>query len=125
MTDLLSIACLPDHPPGRSVDLLAPHTWSHSFDAGLLCEPHDLVHFANLRGWFADADSAGGVRPVAVPETSEVQHNRITRLDHPIPRLMVRIGPIGTRPDDCEVDLLVSELSQQISKTSSDFGLPP
>src|SRR5688500_16589411 len=83
MNELLAIACVPDNTPGRSVDLLATHTWSHRFDAGLLCEPHDLVHFATLRGWFPDADSAGGVRPIAIPDTSEAQHNRITSLANP------------------------------------------
>src|SRR5688572_10283589 len=112
MNGLLAIACIPDHTPGRSVDLLATHTWSHRFDAGLLCEPHDLVHFANLRGRFPHADGTGGVRPIAVPETTEVQDDRIAGLDHPIPRLVVWVGTIGTGSDDCEVDLLVPELPQ-------------
>ena len=81
------------------------------------------MHLANLRARFPNADRTGGVRPVAVPETSEVQDNRITSLDHPIPRLVMWVGPVGARPDHGEVDLLVSELSQQSSKISRDFGL--
>ena len=35
------------------------------------------------------------------------------------------VGPVGARPDHGEVDLLVSELSQQRGKISRNFGLPP
>jgi len=56
---------------------------------------------------------------------AEVQHNGIARLDHPLPRLMVRVGSIGTGSDDGEVDLFMSELSQQIGKIGSNVGLSP
>ena len=125
MNELLAIACIRDDTPSRSVDLLTAHTGTYRVDTSLLGKTYDLVHLANLRSRLPDADRARGVRPVAVPQTSEVQDNRITRLDHPIAGLVVWVGPIGTGSDDCEVDLLVSELSQQISKISSDFGLKP
>ena len=106
----------------RSVDLLTTHTGTYRVDTRLLCETHDLVHLANLRARFPNADRTRGVRPVAVPETSEVQ-TTASRPRSPDPPPHDGVRPVRTRPDHGEVDLLVSELSQQISKISRDFGL--
>ena len=83
------------------------------------------MDLSNLRRWFPDANRTGGVRAVAVPKAAEVQDNRVARLDHSIPGFMVRVGPIRTRSDHSEVDLLMAELPQQISKISRDLRLAP
>jgi hypothetical protein len=38
---------------------------------------------------------------------------------------MVWVGPVGTGSDDCEVDLFMTELSQQSSKISRNLSLAP
>ena len=78
-----------------SVDLLAADPGAYCVDACLLRQAHHLVHLANLGAGLPDADGTGGVRPVAVPEASEVQDDRITDLDHPIARLVMGVGPVG------------------------------
>src|SRR6185437_14451048 len=114
MNELLAVSRLRDHLPGGPVNFLATHAGPYRIDTGLLRLPNDLVDLTNLRSWFSDANRARGIGPIAVSEPTKVQDDRVTGLDHPVPRLMMRIGPIGTRPDDGEVDLFVSELSQQI-----------
>ena len=125
MNELLAVARVSDHLPGRPVDLLASHSRTDRVDTSLLGKPHDFMYFANLRGGFTDTHRTGGVGSVAEPQAAEVQDDGITWLNHPIPGFVVRLSPIRTRADDGEVDLLMSELTQQISKISCDLSLAP
>src|SRR5512133_2104412 len=123
MDELLAIARSCDDLPRRPVNLLTTHTGTYGIHSGLLRLPDNLVNLSNLRCRLPDADCTGRVRAVAVPKAAEVEHDRVTRLDHPVPRLMMRIGPIGARSDNGEVDLFMAEFPKQISKIGRDLGL--
>ena len=61
-------------------------------------------------GGLADAHRAAGVGPVAEHQPAEVEDDAVALLDHPVARLVVRVGAVGSRADHGEVDLLVAEL---------------
>ena len=69
----------------------------HRLEAGLLGRAHDVVDLALLVGRLADVDGAGGVGAVAVLEAAEVEHDHVAVLDHPVARLVVRVGAVRAR----------------------------
>ena len=85
----------------------------------------DAVHLDELRARLADADGARGVGAVAVHEPAEVQDHGVALLDDPFAGLVVRVGAVGARPDDREVDLFVPELAQQPGEVGRDLVLAP
>src|SRR3954462_14085731 len=71
--------------------------------AALLRAPDDLVHLAFLVRRLADVDGAGDVRPVAVAQPAQVEHDHVAHPDHPLAHVVVRVGAVGAGADDREL----------------------
>ena len=80
---------------------------------------------AFLVGRFSYVHGAGDVRAVAVLDAAEVHHDHVPVLDHPLADLVMRVGAVGARADDREVDLRVAVLSEQPSQVGADLGFAP
>ena len=123
--EVLAVAGVGDHLARGAVDLLAGDARADRLEAGLLGAADDLVHLALLVGRLADVHGAGRVGAVAVLDAAEVQHDHVAVLDHPLADLVVRVGAVGARADDGEVDLRVAVLAQQRGEVGGDLGLGP
>ena len=110
--------------PRGAVDLLAGDARPTASKPACWALANDVVDLAFLVGRVADVDGARGVGAVAVHEPAEVQHDHVAVLDHPLPRLVVRVGPVGPGADDGEVDLRVAVVDEQAGEVGGDVCLP-
>lgn len=99
-----------DDRAGGAVDLLAGDSRAYRAETGLLGLADEVVDALFVVAGFADVDRARGVGAVAVLEAAEVEDDHVAPLDDAVADLVVRVGSVGARGDDREVDLGVPEL---------------
>ena len=73
----------------------------------------------------ADERRAGRVAAVAAEAPADVEHERVSLLDHPIPGLVMRARRVRTGRDDRESGRVVAGLEQELADVPAHLALRP
>src|SRR5262249_25264585 len=126
VAEVFPVARIGDHLAGHPVDLLAGDARPYRLEGGLLRLAYDVVDAPDLAGHVrAHVHGARGVRAVPELEATEVQDHRVAGPDAPLARLVVGVGPVGTRAHHGEVDLAVAVPAKELGQVGGDLGLAP